>query len=206
MSLFWAKKTGWRLFETGDQVKRINIDISFNSIGTNGHKIILSTGYTRHLRDTVNFANSCVIIFSLSELVDPKIPAEEVEWREFLPTDELGEVKVEVAINQTGFVAVFPKYSLRYCQRPPAKDSILYTDRTFIMKQFDFWRGSDDIIDGVETNCLAKLKRERLKNSRRREMTRGQKKAKKNVNKKHILCLYLSYHRRALLLADWHFI
>ena len=89
MSLFWAKKTGWRLFETGDQVKRINIDISFNSIGTNEHEIILSTGYTRHLRDTVNFPNSCVIIFTLSELVDPKIPGEEVEWREFLPTEEL---------------------------------------------------------------------------------------------------------------------
>ena len=71
---------------TGEQVKQVNIK-RFNSIGTNGHQVILSTGY---LRDTVNFINSCINVFMALELADPKVPAEEVEWREFLRTGEGG--------------------------------------------------------------------------------------------------------------------
>ena len=63
----------WNL-KTGEHVKHVNIDMRFYSIGTNGDQIIMSTGYTRYLRNTVNFSNSCVVIFSTSELADLRFP------------------------------------------------------------------------------------------------------------------------------------
>ena len=167
----------WNL-KTGEHVKHVNIDMRFNSIGTNGHQVILSTGYNRYLRDTVNFTNSCVVVFTASELADPEVPAEEVEWREFLRTGEVGLVRVDAAINHTGFVAVFPKSENRQCYH--SNDPGL-----LIVKQFDFWRA--DGTKGGERNSLAKLERERLKNSRRRETARGQKQTKKKQNTKHVI-------------------
>ena len=94
---------------TGDHVKQVNIDMRFNSIGMNGHQIILSTGYNRYMRDTVNFSNSCVVVFTASELANPQVPAEQVQWRQFLMIGEVGVVRVDAAIDHTGFVAAFSK-------------------------------------------------------------------------------------------------
>ena len=167
----------WNL-KTGEHVKHVNIDMRFNSIGTNGHQIILSTGYNRYLRDTVNFTNSCVVVFTASELADLKVAAEEVEWREFLRTGEVGVMRVDAAINRTGFVAVFPKHETR--QYNSSNDA-----GKLIVKQFDLWRA--DGTNGGERNSLAKMERERLKNSRRRELVRGQKQSKKKQNTKHVI-------------------
>ena len=167
----------WNLM-TGEHVKHVNIDMRFNSIGTNGHQIILSTGYNRYMRDTVNFNNSCVVVFTTSELADPEVPAEEVEWRQFLRTGEVGVVRVDAAINHTGFVAVFPKNENRQCHS--SDDTGL-----LIVKQFDFWRADGTI--GGERNSLAKLEKERVKNCRRREITKGQKQSKKKQNIKHVI-------------------
>ena len=168
----------WNL-KTGEHVKHVNIDMRFNSIGTNGQQIILSTGYNRHLRDTVNFTNSCVVVFRASELGDPKVPAEEVEWREFLRTGEVGVTRVDAAINRTGFVAVFPKLETRQ-QSHSSNDA-----GKLIVKQFDLWRA--DGANGGARNSLSKMERERVKNSRRRELARGQKQSKKKQNTKHVI-------------------
>ena len=169
---------------TGEHVKQVNIK-RFNSIGTNGHQVILSTGY---LRDTVNFINSCINVFMALELADPKVPAEEVEWREFLRTGEVGVVRVDAAINRTGFVAVFPKNERRPGMHLWRRQCSSSTDAgMLIVKHFDLWN-ADGTDDGAgERNSLGKMERERLKNSRRREMARGQKQSKKKQNTKHVI-------------------
>ena len=129
---------------TGEHVKQVNM--RFNSIGTNGHQVILSTGY---LRDTVNFINSCVDVFTALELADPKVPAEEVEWREFLRTGGGGWV-VRAAINCTGFVAVFLKNKREQCR------SLRRNAGMLIVKQL-----ADGTDVGEERNFLAKMERER---------------------------------------------
>ena len=168
----------WNL-KTGQYVKHVNIDMTFNSIGTNGHQIILSTKFNRYLRDTVNF-NSCVVFFTASELADPGLPAEEVEWREFLRAEEVGLVRVDTAINHTGFVAVFPKSESSQCNCDHCKETGI-----LIVKQFDFWRSGGR--DGGQRNSLGKMERERLKNCRRRETKREQKQSKKRQNNKHAI-------------------
>ena len=61
-----------------------------------------------------------------------------------------------------------------------------------ILRQFGFWRWVVDRTGGAKTNCFAKLEREMLKNSRR-EIKRGQKKAKKNASGLKIATWYLQY-------------
>ena len=171
----------WNL-RTGQHVKHIKIKMTSSSaLNTNREQIILSTGYPRSWRNSLNL-NSCVVIFNVSELADPKVPAEEVDWREFLRQEKVGVVNVDAAIHQTGFVAVFPKYD----KDPPSSDHMMAKGHVLIVKQFDFWRAA--AIDGGKKNSLSKIESERSKNNTRREITRNQTQAKKKQrNKKHVL-------------------
>ena len=177
----------WNL-KTGEHVKHVNIDMRFNSIGTNGDQIIMSTGYTRYLRNTVNFSNSCVVIFSTSELGDPKVPSKEVHWREFLRNEQVGLVRVDAAIHCTGFVAVYPKVVQQTIERGQhlwRRHNSTEGPGLLMVKHFDFWSADQTV--GGERNSLAKIEHERLRNSRRRESTRRQKLVKKNQNIKHVI-------------------
>ena len=176
----------WNL-KTGEHVKHVNIDMRFYSIGTNRDQIIMSTGYKRYLRNTVNFSNSCVVIFSTSELADPKVPAKEVRWREFLRNEQVGLVRVDAAIHRTGFVAVYPKVVQQTIERGHLwrRHNSTECPGLLMVKHFDFWSADQTV--GGERNSLAKIEHERLRNSRRRESTRRQKLVKKNQNIKHVI-------------------
>ena len=167
---------------TGDHVKHINIDVRLKGIGTNGSEVILSTAYyccpwcAPVMRSSVNFGSNFILVFDASELSDPNVPAENVRWREFLHSGEVGNASnVEAAINNTSIVAVFPR---------PEKGRRGYATT---IKTFEFWRAECSTEEEDERNSLGKMERERIRNSRRREATKENKQAKKKKNIKHII-------------------
>ena len=129
----------WNL-KTGEHVKDVNIDMRFNSNGTNGDQIIMSTGYTRYLRNTVNFSNSCLVIFSTFKLADPKVPSKEVHWREFLSNEQVGLVRVD---------AVYPKVVQQTIERGHLwrRHNSTEGPGLLMVKHFDFW-SADQTVGG----------------------------------------------------------
>ena len=168
---------------TGDHVKHINIDVSLQGIGTNGSEVVLSTSYCCHrcMGSTVNFGSNFILVFDASELSDPNVPAENVRWREFLHSGEVGDASnVESAINSTGIVAVFPRQE---------KQGQGYA---MVIKTFEFWRADCTTEEEDEKNSLGKMESERIRNSRRREATKQNKQKKKKKNIKHLIYSWFS--------------
>ena len=171
----------WNMM-TGDHVKHINIDVRLRGIGTNGSEVILSIanscqcGFCGSRWFNSNFGSNCILVFDASELSDLNVPAENVRWREFLPSGQVGNVgNVEVAVNNTGIVAVFPRQD---------KERQGYVTT---IKTFEFWRSesaTEELED--ERNSLGKMERERIRNSRRREAIKENKQARKKKNIKHL--------------------
>ena len=168
---------------TGDHVKHINIDVRLKGIGTNGSEVILSTAYCHCCvnRSNVNFGSNYILVFDASELSDPNVPAENVRWREFLHSGEVGNARnVEAAINSTGIVAVFSKQEK---QRQGHATTV---------KTFEFWRAECTAEEDDERNSLTKMERERIRNNRRREATKENKQVKKKKNIKHLIYSWFS--------------
>ena len=144
----------WNMM-TGDQVKRININVSLAQIKSNGSEVILSRCCCQTCwMEQEAVESSYIFVFDAAELSDPSIPAESVRWREFLPSGEVGNASnVEAAINKTSIVAVFPKAEE---QRQ---------GHAMTIKTFEFWR-AESPTEEDERNSLGKMMemRERIRN------------------------------------------
>ena len=128
------------------------------------------------LMSLLNSGSSYMLLFNTSQLSDTNVAAENVRWREFLHSGEVGNASnVEAAINNTSIVAVFPR---------PEKGRRGYATT---IKTFEFWRADCSTEEEDERNSLGKMERERIRNSRRREATKENKQAKKKKNIKHII-------------------
>ena len=146
----------WNMM-TGDHVKHINIDVRLKRIKTNGSEVILSPAICGcdicEMRPSENFGKNFIFVFNASELSDPNVSAENVSWRELLPSREAGNPgSVEADINNTGIVAVFPKPEE---QRQGHATTI---------KTFEFWRAECATVED-ERNSLGKMERERIRTS-----------------------------------------
>ena len=95
-----------------------------------------------------------IFVFDAPELSDPSVPAENVRWREFLHSGEIGNASnVEADINKTGIVAVFPKPEENQRQGPAT-----------MVKTFEFWR-AECANEEEERHSLGKTEREGIINS-----------------------------------------
>ena len=137
----------WNMM-TGDQVKYINIDFKLKRIKTNRSQVILSPCSCDNC-GMGPVGSIFIFVFDASELSDPKVPAENVSWRELLHSEEVGNAEsVEAAVNNTGIVAVF--------QNPEKQGQGCATT----IKTLEFWR-AERATEDVQRNSLGKMEREK---------------------------------------------